>query len=176
MINLRTFAKTIIALGLVAGSVAFAQTGATTTVATTNTIDVGTALLFETTSAGTVSAADSITFDSNDGKTYKITVAAKAVWDFLPATGAATTTSVYPVLKFVNATGVTGGSAGTANDGLELITSGNALAVTPAEADVVTGITSASGGATVNYSVDVGQKVVAGEYNTTLTYSFVATP
>ena len=143
----------------------------TATVAPVNTFSItaGTSVtLTPTVALADADATTVLSFDTNDGITYKITVVAD-LWVFTPAVGAAATTTAYPELRFVSAES----SAGTASTtpGV-LISAGN----TPSTAlDIVTGITSAAGTATVTLDASITQTVVAGSYATTLTYA-ITTP
>ena len=107
-----------------------------------------------------------LAFDTNDGSDYKITVVAVgAGWTFAP-TVAENVSNTFPVLRFVSATATAGTQVGTA---APLINADNS---TPGAVDVVTGIKSASGTATVTLDASITQTVVAGTYSTTLTYAF----
>lgn len=175
MNHVRNIARTALALALLTGTAALAQTsGATSTVAASNSlIAAGSADLSPSSAGDLATASDSSTllsFATNDGLTYKITVTA-SVWGFTPPTGVAATATDWPLLTFVNATNnPTGTTSGTAT---MLVSAANEPA---AAVDVLTGITSVDSSANVTISADYVQTVVAGDYSTTLTYTLVATP
>lgn len=173
MNHVRNIARTALALALLTGTAALAQTATSTassTVATSNTLSVtagGTLDLSPSAAGSLATVSDSSTalsFATNDGVTYRITIAA-AAWTFTPAvTGKIA--NKYPLLKFVTATS----TAGTAVTTAATLVGGSSN--TPAAAaNVVTGLTSVSGTATVTISADYTQDVVAGAYSTTLTYT-----
>lgn len=173
---LSKLARGLAALGAVAViGAAAAQTTASqsvgTTVTATNTlaIDAGGTLSF-TPSIGTADsdATTSLSFESNDGSTYRISVVANTGgWSFQPSvTGKIANT--YPVLSFQSATATAGTAVTTAAN---LINADNTLG---AAKDVVTGITNAAGTATVTLQAAITQTVVAGSYSAGLTYSLTS--
>ena len=177
MINVRTLAKSALALALAVfgTTTAFAETFADQTVGATVTaenslgITAGGTLTF----TPTIDAADQLattglSFETNDGKTYQITVVAQdGGWTFDAPEGSTVTAGTYPVLSFVSAD-TTAGTGSSTRAGL--ISDGD---VVGAAAPVVTGIQSVAGTATVTLEAAVGQTVVAGSYSAGLTYSLV---
>lgn len=171
MINLRTFATTLVTLAALAATAGFAQTtgdsAPTATVTAVNTLSVtggGTVSLSPSVGSPAADSSTTLAYETNDGSTYRVKVDADvAGWSFTPSvTG--NLAGAYPVLTVNSVTA----DAGTAAAGSgTLIAADNA--VTPF--DVVTGITNAKGTATVTLGASVTQTVVAGSYSTTLTYT-----
>lgn len=158
------------ALVLFGGATAQTQTtNATVTATNTMTLSAGGTLSFTPTVASAdQDATTTLDFETNDGKTYKISVVGNTGgWSFTPSvTGTAANT--YPLLKFVSATATAGTASTTAGN---LINTDNTLGVSVA---VVTGITNAKGSATVTLEASITQTVVAGSYAASLTYTFAA--
>lgn len=162
--TIRTLAAILVA-GMIAAT-AFAETSTTgATVNSVNTITLtagGTVSLSPAVGTDASDGSTSIDFETNDGQTYRITASAIA-WTFTPSvSGVAANT--YPVLTVAATT-----TAGTGSSAATLIDASN---VTTAQ-DIVTGLTSTSGTATVTLGASVTQTVVAGQYDTTITYGFV---
>ena len=170
-LHVRRVLTTLVALGVVLAPLAFAAETTqtlTTTVAATNTLSLnpgGTVALAPTVTVDAVDSSTVLAFDTNDGKTYRITVVAVA-WEFTPAVSLMGS-NTYPVLRFVSATSTAGTPSSVAG---VLIDASNAV---QAEVDVVTAITSAEGTATVTLDASITQTVVAGAYATTLTYALI---
>lgn len=170
MIRIRTFGKSFIALiALVAVTAAFAQTSDTTaSVTSSNTLSMsggGTISMNPSVATAASDSSTTLDYETNDGQTYKIQVdAATGGWTFTPSvTGIAANT--YPVLS-VDSVSAPDGTPGSGT----IISSGNVLTTV----DVLTGLVNVAGSATVTLGASVTQTVVAGSYNTTLTYTFVS--
>ena len=164
----RTFA-TLAAMSVLLAPLAFAADQTMTgTVTAVNALEITTGGAMTLTPAVGVPAEDATTvlsFETNDGLTYKITVTA-AVWAFTPSAGTAIAAE-YPVLRFVSAAATAGTPSATAG---ELISAGN---IAGTGVDVATEIKNMLGTATVTLDATVTQSVVAGAYATTLTYALV---
>jgi len=173
MNHLRNVVTTLFALAAFTTSLAFAQQvtsepTATVTAVNTLTIDAGsTVSLAPAVGSDVTDATTQLSFSTNDGSTYQITVVASA-WEFTPSV-ALNVANTYPVLSFESATATAGTAVVTSAD---LINTANTAA---AAAPVVTGIVNATGTADVTLGASVSQTVVSGAYAATLTYTF-ATP
>ncbi len=173
MTHLRTFATTLFALAAFTATTAFAQTATSTsdaTVATVNTLSVsgGGAVTLAptlTTPASNTVAPTGLAYETNDGATYKVVLSVNTGgWTFTPNI-ATTPSNTFPVLT-VNAVTADDGITGTGT----LISAINGLTAV----DVVTGLVSVKGTASVTLGASVTETVVSGGYAAGLTYTWTA--